>query len=387
MGDIDGAIAEFKNALQHNPGDLTAVRNLNSIYERQGYFARLGSPEAGQVWLDVRESASPIFNAQSEHGEVDGEDAIVGRSAGALRMARLARLAAASDSPVLLEGEAGSGKELVARVIHAHSPRGHRPFATVHCGGAPAHFVESEIFGHERGAFTGANAARAGRLEDCAGGVLFLSGVHELPAIIQLRLIQYMESGEFRRAGGGAPIRSDVRILASTEVPLADRVRDRTFRADLHARLDVISIRVPALRERPEDIPLLIDHFEHRYRRQHPNTPRSLNLTPDDLRVLGDYPWPGNVRELRNFVERALVLGADPSRLNEEISRLRRERAKRTATEGTATYPPNLSLEEVERRHIRAVLDATRGNQRAAARILGINPSTLWRKMKGQDGE
>ncbi|HUF90428.1 MAG TPA: sigma-54 dependent transcriptional regulator, partial [Gemmatimonadota bacterium] len=238
--------------------------------------------------------------------ELVGRTRIVGRSeAVKMVLERVAQFAPVH-STVLIEGESGTGKELVARAIHDLSPRAARPFIAVNCAALAESLLESELFGHEKGAFTGATSLRKGRFEIADRGTLFLDEVGEMPATTQVKLLRVLEEREFMRVGGSAPIRADVRVIAATNKDLEEEVREGRFRRDLYYRLAVLSIRMPPLRERREDIPLLIHHFVQEFCRE--NEREFKGITDEAMEILQNYDWPGNVRELRNLVESMLVL-------------------------------------------------------------------------------
>ncbi len=291
----------------------------------------------------------------------------------------LGRRAARSDSSVLIQGETGVGKELVARMIHHCSPRRDQPFVPVNCGALAEGVLESELFGHERGAFTGAVARRAGYFELANHGTLFLDEIGTTGNPFQVKLLRVLQERTVTRVGSGTPIGVDPRILAAANQNLEEAVRRGTFRNDLYYRLSVVTLMIPPLRERPEDIPLLVEHFMQRYR--HIN-PRVSGMSEAGRRLLERYGYPGNVRELENIVERAMIL---------ETSELLTPQS--LFVEGGVTAgPPEeepLRMEEAERDHILRVLNSCRGRKLETARLLGINKTTLWRKMKryGLEGE
>ena len=291
----------------------------------------------------------------------------------------LGRRAARSDSSVLIQGETGVGKELVARMIHHCSPRRDQPFVPVNCGALAEGVLESELFGHERGAFTGAVARRAGYFELANHGTLFLDEIGTTGNPFQVKLLRVLQERTVTRVGSGTPIGVDPRILAAANQNLEEAVRRGTFRNDLYYRLSVVTLVIPPLRERPEDIPLLVEHFMQRYR--HIN-PRVSGMSEAGRRLLERYGYPGNVRELENIVERAMIL---------ETSELLTPQS--LFVEGGVTAgPPEeepLRMEEAERDHILRVLHSCRGRKLETARLLGINKTTLWRKMKryGLEGE
>ncbi len=276
-----------------------------------------------------------------------------------------------TDVPVLITGETGTGKELVAKAIHAKSLRKHGPFIPINCGAFPEHLLETELFGHEKGAFTGAHRAKKGRIEMSHGGTLFLDEVGEIPLKMQVDLLRVLETKSFHRVGGTEEIKVDFRVIAATNRNLLEEIRKGNFRQDFYYRLNVISLHVPPLRERPEDIPVLAEHFMRRYSRE---TNKSIDtITPEAMEVLKSYPWPGNVRELQNAIERAVVITKKRCLDMEEFSFLQVPRKDVEEAK---------SLEEIEKAHIEAMLRAHNWNISRTARALKINRVTLHKKIK-----
>ena len=286
----------------------------------------------------------------------------------------LARTAARSSSTILVLGESGSGKEVLARAIHAESPRADLPFVAVSCAALTESLLESELFGHERGAFTGAVARRKGKFESADGGTLFLDEVGDIGPKLQLDLLRVLEERKFQRVGGNEPIEVDVRIIAATNRDLRKAVADGRFREDLFYRLNVIPIVIPPLRQRKEDIPLLVETFVERLSLEMKK--RIDGVSPEALQAILDHSWPGNVRELRNVLERGAVVTPGPVIQLQDLGLPERGDAP-PPRPGTMA-----SLEEVERRHVAAVLAHTGGNVSQSARILGIDRVTLYNKMK-----
>jgi len=278
---------------------------------------------------------------------------------------------------VLIQGENGTGKELVARALHASSPRRHMPFVAVNCSAIPEELVEAELFGHEKGAFTGAAQARRGRFEEAHGGTLFLDEIGELSPRAQTKLLRVLQEGELTRVGGSRAIRVDVRVLAATNRDLATAVQAGAFREDLYFRLAVIPIHVPALHDRIEDIPILVEHFVSQIANETAQKPRT--FTPGALDLLRGYKFPGNVRELRNIVERLLIMNPAGSIGPEQT---------RAVLPSPDPAPPGAgvrlgdAVREFERRQIEAALRAEAGNMTRAASRLGLERSHLYKKLR-----
>ena len=301
-------------------------------------------------------------------------DSIIGRSAALQKLLQQVETVAPTDSIVLIYGETGVGKELVARAIHNLSSRGKNAFVKLNCAAIPTGLLESEMFGHERGAFTGAIAQRIGRFELASHGTVFLDEIGEIPLELQPKLLRVLQEREFERLGSSRTLRTDARLIASTNRDLAAMVKEQRFRMDLYYRLEVFPIYVPSLRERQEDIPLLVRHFVQQFARRMNKT---IDTIPSEsMSALLRYPWPGNIRELQNLIERAVILSAGPV-LNVPLAGLH------TQPTAAATNKRE-TLEEVERRKILEVLDATGwvvSGPRGAARLLGLKRSTLQFRM------
>jgi len=310
-----------------------------------------------------------------------GQGAIVGASPAFRRMMTLIERVADSSATVLIQGESGTGKEGAARLIHQRSGRGARPFVAVNCAALPETLLESELFGYEKGAFTGAAGRKEGRFELADGGTLFLDEVADLSLVTQPKILRVLQEGEFERVGGTRTLRVDVRIVAATNQDLAQMVREKRFREDLYYRLKVITINVPPLRERREDVRLLAEHFLRIYAAK--NNRRLEGFTDEALRRLEGYSWPGNVRELENVVERGVVLAReariDVTDLPEEIA------GATPLPEGVMSVRIGTPLAEVEKRLLEATLRATKGNKTLTARLLGIDVRTVARKLERWD--
>ena len=303
------------------------------------------------------------------------------RSASFRRVLELARRVATFESSVLITGESGVGKEVIARHIHRLSRRSEGPFLAVNCGALPETLLESELFGHKAGAFTGAVRDRVGLFEQAGGGTILLDEIGDVTANVQVKLLRVLQEKEVTRVGESVPRKVDVRILAATNRDLAAAIREGRFRDDLYYRLAVIEVRVPPLRERPEDILPLARLFITRLGRKL-HLPQ-VHLGAACLDLLQAYPWPGNVRELENALVRAAVLSTDGLILPEYLPpTILRSAPPRKGPGGDSL---RRTLAEVEREHIQAVLEATGGNRTRAARILAISPATLWRKCKSYE--
>jgi transcriptional regulator with PAS, ATPase and Fis domain len=306
------------------------------------------------------------------------------RSAAMSGVVAQAETAARVDSTLLITGESGTGKDVLVRYIHARSTRREMPIIRVNCGALPDTLFESEFFGHERGAFTGANSLKRGLIEAADGATLFLDEVGETPHAMQVKLLHFLEEGRFRRVGSTRDQSADVRVIAATNRNLQQDVQDGRFRADLFYRLNVVSLHVPPLRERAEDIPVLLEHFLTLYRQRF-NRP-ALNLSTEARRQLEAYDWPGNVRELRNCLERAAALAStDMIEAAQVLPAVEAgQETKDNSAPQTLSLKPTapVTLEELERQHILRVLDETNGNRERAAAVLGISARTLYRKLR-----
>ncbi|HEY0384928.1 MAG TPA: sigma-54 dependent transcriptional regulator [Pyrinomonadaceae bacterium] len=295
-----------------------------------------------------------------------------------------AETAARVDSTLLITGESGTGKDVLVRYIHARSARSETPLICVNCGALPETLFESEFFGHERGAFTGAASLKRGLIEAADGSTLFLDEVGETPLTMQVKLLHFLEEGRFRRIGSTRDQSADVRIIAATNRDLQHDVQAGRFRADLFYRLNVVSLDVPPLRQRSEDIPVLLEHFLALYRQRFSRP--ALDLTTEARRQLEAYDWPGNVRELRNCLERATALATSDLIEASQVlpSGVKGGHAPTVAAQPAASdaQAPPATLEELERQHILRVLGETGGNRDRAAAILGISARTLYRKLR-----
>jgi DNA-binding NtrC family response regulator len=302
--------------------------------------------------------------------ELAGDREIVGQSPPMRKVLELIEHVAKTDATVLILGESGTGKELVARAIHAVSKRRYAPLVAVNCGGLPDSLLESELFGHEKGAFTGADEQRRGKIELADGGTLFLDEVGAINIKMQVDLLRVLETREVFRIGASRPQKVDFRVICATNGDLSLAIEEGRFREDFYYRINVFTIDLPPLRARRSDIPALAQHFVQRFSRSMDS--RIAEISPEAMDLLTDYSWPGNVRELSNAIERAMVVGKPPAILPQDLP-------LRT---GPRRPPQAQSLEEVEKQHIAAVLAGTGGNVTRAAEILRVDRVTVYNKIK-----
>jgi DNA-binding NtrC family response regulator len=360
---------------------ISAFGTLETALEavKAGAFDYVSKPvDIGQV----REVVARALARRARAGEARpaafpagraAPDGLVGRSGAMLGVYKQIALACASDAPVLVTGETGTGKELVARAIHRHGPRSSRSFVPVNCGALPEGLLESELFGHLRGAFTGAVTDKKGLVEEARGGTIFLDEIGEMSAALQVRLLRTLELGEVRPVGASRAMSVDVRVIAATHRDLERAAVEGTFRQDLFYRLHVFAIRVPPLRERREDVPLLAAHFLAGFASRGRG---AAALTPAALAALAAHDWPGNVRELENTLERLAVEARGGTIDVADLPPTFRERSASLEEPLFADLP---SLEEMEKRYLRHVLTAVKGNRSRAAEALGIDRRTLYR--------
>ena len=393
MGAVDGltVLREFKRMSQDTAiVVLTAFGSLEGAIEaiKQGAYDYLAKPfKKEEIKLVVQRSLDHCrllrentkFREELKKGK-DEWSPLVGSSTAMLEVYKLVARVSESRSTVLLQGESGTGKELIARAIHGNSPRRDKAFVPINCGALPDTLLESEMFGYEKGAFTGAVGTKTGLFESANGGTLFLDEVGELGQALQVKLLRVMKDHEVRRGGGPSSIKVDVRIIAATNRDLEQFVKEGKFRDDLFYRLNVVRITLPSLKEREEDIPMLAHHFLQKCAAGATTAVRGFH--PDTLDCLKRYRWPGNVRELENAIERAVSLSHGPLLTPDDLPSQIRQAS--TAAEAKPEAPEAaesvyLTLEEVEKRHLMRVLKETKGNKVKAAKILGIDRRTLYR--------
>jgi len=378
-GDLEVA----REAVRHGAADY-----LNKPYKNEELLLRLSIVEARQQLRRENRQLKRQIRREA------GFERIVGQAEVMLRLFRTVEKIAEFKSTVLITGESGTGKELLARAVHDHSPRKARPFVAVNCGAIPENLLESELFGHTRGAFTDAIRNKEGLFEEADGGTLFLDEIGELPLGLQVKLLRVLQEDEIRRVGENRPRKVDVRILAATIRDLGEEVKLGRFREDLFYRLNVMAVRIPPLRERPEDIPVLVEHFLARCNAKLGTSVRGVE--PQAMKLLVDYAWPGNVRELENLMERAVIL-CEGSTVTPELltDRVRAAPPAPAAALPAGQISIKKTVRAIEEELIRRALSETRGNRTRAARLLEISHRTLLYKLKdyridadsfGQDG-
>jgi transcriptional regulator with GAF, ATPase, and Fis domain len=309
--------------------------------------------------------------------EVSQERSLVGEGARMKEVYQFLKRVAPTEATVLIEGESGTGKELAARAIHRNSPRASKPFVAINCAAIPESLLESDLFGHERGAFTGAGSQKKGRFEIADGGVVFLDEIGELAPALQVKLLRVLQEREFERVGGTHPIKVDIRLIAATNRNLDQAVKAGRFRQDLYYRLAVLKITMPTLRERRDDVPMLVRHFVQKHAKRCKVKPRP--VSPEALACLANYDWPGNVRELENAIERALVLGSSDMILPEDLPETVLERPL-SVDMSEAKY--HAALKELKKQLILDAVEQTHGSYADAARILGVHPNYLHRLIR-----
>jgi len=303
---------------------------------------------------------------------------IIGKSNEMMEIFSIVSKIAMTNSTVLISGESGTGKELIARAIHLNSPRKNRAFVIINCGALPDNLQESELFGHVRGAFTGAIRDKRGLFQEANGGTLFLDEVGETSPATQVKLLRFLQDGEIRRVGENDPIYVDVRLIAATNQDLEKAIEEGRFREDLYYRLNVIPVHMPPLRKRKDDIPLLVDHFLKKYTKDLKKNVTS--FSPEAMKMLIKYHWPGNVRELENIVERAVILTNKNVIMPEDLPPSLQESGLKSG-ESQEDFG-EVTLDEIEKKYILKVLERFNWNQKKASETLGISTTTLWRKLK-----
>jgi DNA-binding NtrC family response regulator len=369
-----GAVEDAVNALKQGARDyLLKPFDLDELLLR---VARIAEQRAIKNQLLLAQSA---LRARSD------TSGLVGRTAQMERLRDRIATLAPSDAPVLITGESGTGKELVARRLHELSARRDRPFIAVNCAAFPAGLIEGELFGHERGAFTGAVKAREGRFKAAHGGTLFLDEVAEIPLPAQVKLLRVLQEGTIEPLGSNTPVKVDVRVISATHRNLKRFIEEGKFREDLYYRLNVLDVTLPPLRERPGDLPVLINHFLTEMTKEGQPIP---SLAPRAYAALTSYHFPGNVRELKHAIEHAVVLSRgkeiDLEHLPRDVRGADAAPSSADAKRG-AVGPLYAAVKEFERTYLLRALDATRGKKMEAAKLLGISRKSLWEKLRGYD--
>ncbi|MBI3416280.1 MAG: sigma-54-dependent Fis family transcriptional regulator [Verrucomicrobia bacterium] len=389
----DGESTELLRELQTRPSRplvvmISGFGTVESAVEcmRCGAFDYLIKPfsaEQLEMTLKKAEEFTQLMkvNQYLSHDE-DSESGyeLLGRAPVMEQLRELIRKVARTQATVLIQGESGTGKELVARALYRGSPRSHAPFIKVNCAAIPENLIESEFFGHERGAFTGALNKREGRFELAHGGTILLDEVSEISPTVQAKLLRVLQERELERVGGGRTIKVDVRVIATTNRHLEESVARKDFRQDLFFRLNVVPIRIAPLRERCEDIPLLAEQFLQRFARKH--GVHVHGFKPNCLKALQTHPWPGNVRELQNVIERAVILCPDGESLKVEDLGLTKPFRMGSVGDDPGMEGSRLStMAELERKHIMRALQVSAGNRTHAAKVLDISVRTLRKKL------
>jgi two-component system response regulator AtoC len=386
MGDTDGmeVLRSFKkDAPETTVIMITAFGSIETAIEaiRQGAFDYISKPfKLDEIKFIIRRALEQRrllqenkFYRQELLDKYQFKN-VIGRTPQMFGVYKTIAKVADTKSTVLLYGERGTGKELIARSIHYNSHRNERPFIPVDCASLTETLIESELFGHIRGAFTGALTAKRGLFEEADGGTVFLDEISNLSLAVQTKLLRFLQEHEIKRVGGTESIKVDVRVIAATNQLLEPLVKNGRFREDLFDRLNVVSIALPSLRERKEDIPLLATHFLQRFVEE--NHKNISHISPEAVEILTHYSWPGNVRELEHTIERAVILCIHPIILPEDLPGKVVEEVK-----GTTFLLPEkpLSLKELEKKYVLKVLEEVKGNKKKAAEILGIDRTTLYR--------
>jgi transcriptional regulator with PAS, ATPase and Fis domain len=363
--------------------DFSAVESPSGVMRASELAADADADEGadeGALALELVEPTStpePVMLPQAMQG-------VVGLSESLVEVYRVIDRVADTTCTILITGESGTGKELVARAVHKQSPRSSKAFVAVNCGAIPEALLESELFGHARGAFTGAHANKVGRIALAEGGTLFLDEIGEMPMSLQVKLLRVLQAREYSPVGDNRTLKADVRIVAATNVNLENAVQAGTFREDLYYRLNVIHLNVPALRERPEDVPLLVQHFLKKAKERVGRT-NIEGISRAAAQILADYQWPGNVRELENTVERAVLLcqGSmlEPKDLPQRLCGLGVEKRMSPRLPDTGLDLRN-AVESFENQLIRQALERTKWNKKQAASLLGLNRTTLVEMLK-----
>ncbi|MBI1822566.1 MAG: sigma-54-dependent Fis family transcriptional regulator [Nitrospirae bacterium] len=389
MGGMDG-IQLLKKVKEKAPNTLvillTAFGTVDTAVSamKEGAFDYLTKPVNNDEVKLVVKKALEIYHLKLEVEQLrekvevnkDFKD-IIGQSPRMRSLFRMIKMVAYSNTTILINGESGTGKELIARAIHFNSPRRERPFVTVDCGALPETLLESELFGHVRGSFTGAISNKKGLFEEADGGTLLLDEIGDTTIAFQSKLLRVLQESEFKPVGSNKSVHVDVRVVAATNKDLREGVKKKTFREDLYYRLAVVPVLLPSLKERKEDIPLLVDHFIKKYCEHNALLPKL--ISPQVMKILMDYPWHGNVRELENVIERAVLISPG----NEiRLEALFSERSAEDESIDPLQESTHFAIQILERERIAIAMKKANGNRTQAAKLLGISRATLYNKMR-----
>jgi transcriptional regulator with PAS, ATPase and Fis domain len=362
--------------------EFSAMESPSGVMRAVSEIGALDDAEEGEGALALE--AAPLPEAPEAAMLPESMHGVIGLSESLVEVYRVIDRVADTTCTILITGESGTGKELVARAVHKASPRSPKAFVAVNCGAIPEALLESELFGHARGAFTGAHANKVGRIALAEGGTLFLDEIGEMPMSLQVKLLRVLQAREYSPVGDNRTLKADVRIVAATNVNLENAVAAGTFREDLYYRLNVIHLTVPALRERPEDVPLLVQHFLKKAKERVGRT-RINGMSRAAAQILADYQWPGNVRELENTIERAVLLCQgeliEPKDLPQRLCGLGVEKRVSPRLPDTGLDLRN-AVESFENQLIRQALERTKWNKKQAASLLGLNRTTLVEMLK-----
>ncbi len=376
---------------------MTAFGTISSAVEaiKKGAFDYLTKPLDKETLLIKLRQAMERVNLLQENLKLQGElyrqfniDGIVGQSASMKQVIDTVKKVSPTNATVLILGESGTGKELIARAIHYNSPRKKAPFTALNCASIPENLLESELFGYEPGAFTGASTRKKGLIEETQGGTLFLDEIGDMPISLQAKLLRVLQDGEIRRLGGKDSFRVDIRIIAATNRDLEEMIKEGTFREDLYYRLRVVTIKIPPLRERREDIPILCEHFLKKYNQEFGK--RLKGISEEALKALTDYSWPGNIRQLQSVIERAVIL-SDGERL--ELDDIRDEISGGVSKNILDLDIPDegIVFEEIEKALLKKAMEKSNFVAKRAAELLGMSYKTFWYRWEkfglGKKGE
>jgi DNA-binding NtrC family response regulator len=391
LPDVDGLdlLREFKEASPES--QVIMVTGYGSVPKaveamRSGAFTFIEKPVEPELLMAMLEKAGEKFELSAENRRLKEElrehtsfANIVARSDSMRQLFHMIKMVAPTDASVLIQGENGTGKELVATAIHEHSNRRQRPFIKINCAAIPSELIESELFGHKKGSFTGAVSDKVGLMEMADGGSLLLDEIAEMPAALQVKLLRVLQDREFRPVGGNRVIRPNFRLICSTNVNVEAAMSEGKLREDLYFRINTVTLAIPPLRDRPEDIPLLAEYFLQTFKTRHARSVEGIH--PDAVRVLMRYRWPGNVRELEHVIERAVIVAEGPQVAVDDLSPVVKS-SDRQPSSSTFTIPPHHTLAEIEKLAILQTLERTSWNKRKAAHILGVYRPTLYSKLR-----